>query len=685
MIMRENEFESEARAILNRYQVGVWAIELEKDCPARMYADATMRELLGVTGKTLTPEELYRAWYDRVEPHHYDAVADGVDRMINGLVAEIQYPWIHPTRGVMYVRCGAKRDFSVTQFIRLEGTHQDVTELNHVQKESREDVIVREQLNMERRRYMMMCNLIKSAQWSFTYDADGKLASVLWSDEFRHMLGYSDANDFPNTLEAWHRLLHPDEVALVDEQIRLTRQDVSANVPYDVTYRLLTKDRGWRWFRARGELSRTKDGRPIEFAGVVTDVDAEQRNVKLQEERLAALEEVTRTTEQLEKALAEAKRAEQLESNFLATMSHEIRTPLNAIISYAEFLRVPGYTDSDRDSFVKAIFNSSNALLSLINDILDLSKIHAGMMEFRGGACDLVRMFDEMETIFRFNATKKNLDLRHHVARYMPAIALREERLRQILINLIGNAVKFTQAGSVTYSASLVPEANGSKTLEIIVADTGIGIAQEKFATIFDPFYQDGGVRGGRVYQGTGLGLSICKRLLESVNGSIDVKSEVGKGTTFVVRVPNVTFVDKSPELEPSFATAFELQPNFSVLVVDDVTMNLNIVKKHLELLGVREDRIRLYSNARDALRSVAREMPSLILTDMWMPDMNGESFARAVRADPRLAKVPIVAETADADTSNTFDTTMFDAILTKPLTGEKLRGALARLFPKQQ
>jgi len=121
------------------------------------------------------------------------------------------------------------------------------------------------------------------------------------------------------------------------------------------------------------------------------------------------------------------------------------------------------------------------------------------------------------------------------------------------------------------------------------------------------------------------------------------------------------------------------------VLVVDDVAMNLRILTKHLELLGIPRARVRAFSNARDALRSVAREIPSLILTDMWMPDMNGEGFARAVRAEPRLAKVPIVAETADADTSNTFDTSMFDAILTKPLTGEKLRGMLAKLFPKNE
>lgn len=684
MNMHEHDAETAARDILLRYRVGVWSIELEDGCAPRMYADGTMRDLLGVTGKTLTPEELYHAWYDRVDPQHYDAVADGVDRMINGLTAEIQYPWIHPTHGVMYVRCGARRDMSCKSFIRLEGTHQDVTDLNHVQKESREDVIVREKLNMERRRYMMMCNLIKSAQWSFTYDAEGNMTSVLWSDEFRHMLGYKNGNDFPNELASWHDLLHPDEITKVDGDIEAAVNDRTGRTPYDVTYRLRTKNRGWRWFRARGEISRVSDGKPMEFAGVVSDVDAEQRNARLQEERLAALEEVKRTSKQLEKALAEAKRAEQMESTFLATMSHEIRTPLNAVIGFAEFLREPGYSDVERKSYVQGILNSSNALLSLINDILDLSKIQSGMMPFRGGACDLKRLMDEMDTIFRFNVDKKGIRLTHTLETTVPVIALREERLRQILINLIGNAVKFTHVGEVAYTLAIQRESGNQHRLELQVHDTGVGIAPDKFETIFDPFAQDGAVRGGRVYQGTGLGLSICRRLLQSVGGTIEVKSEVGKGSTFIVRIPHVTAASApATKPEPQIGD-YELKDDFTVLIVDDVPMNLRIAAKHLELLGVKPANVRTYANAREALRAIARETPSLILTDMWMPDMNGEVFARAVRAEPRLARVPIVAETADADTSQTFDTSMFNSVLTKPLTGEKLRGMLAQLFPKR-
>jgi len=684
MNMHFDETEKAARDILSRYCVGVWSIEIEKDRAPRMYADETMMDLLGVKGKTLTPEELYHAWYDHVDPQHYDAVADGVDRMVNGLAAEIQYPWIHPTKGVMYVRCGAKRDFSCKDYIRLEGTHQDVTDLHHVQKENREDIIVREKLNMERRRYMMMCNLIKTAQWSFTYDADGHMTSVLWSDEFRHMLGYKDGTDFPNELRSWHDLLHPDEVEMVDRDIEAAVGDRTGKTAYDVTYQLKTRDRGWRWFRARGEISRVADGKPIEFAGVVTDVDAEQRNAKLQEERLAALEEVKRTSEQLKKALVEARRAEQLESTFLATMSHEIRTPLNAVIGFAEFLREPGYTDIERDSYVQGILNSSNALLSLINDILDLSKIQAGMMPFRGGACNLRRLFDEMNTIFAFAADKKHLVLKKSLPDAMPIIELREERLRQILINLIGNAVKFTLKGEVAYSARLLPEDGGLQTLEIVVQDTGVGIPKDKFEAIFDPFSQGGSIRGGRVYQGTGLGLSICKRLIESAGGTITVASEVGKGATFVVRVPHVTVASVVEKEEAPQVQEYSLDESFSVVVVDDVPMNLKIIEKHLELLGVAKARIRSFTNARDALRSVARERPSLILTDMWMPDMNGEAFARAVRAEPRLADVPIFAETADADTANTFDVSMFNAILTKPLTGDKLKVVFAKLFPKK-
>jgi len=681
MNMHFDDIDMASRDILSRYRVGVWTIEIEEGCEPRMYVDGTMASLMGITGKILTPEETYRAWYDRVDPQHYDAVADGVDRMVNGLIAEIQYPWIHPTNGVMYVRCGAKRDMSCREFIRLEGTHQDVTELNHVQKESREDVIVREKLNMERRRYMMMCNLIKSAQWSFTYDANARMTSVLWSDEFRHLLGYDNGDDFPNELESWHRLIHPDDLAKVEHDIEAVVNDRTGKEVYDVIYRLQTRDRGWRWVRARGEVSRVADGKPMEFAGVLTDVDAEQRNAKLQEERLAALEAVKRTSDQLAKALVEAKRAEQRESTFLATMSHEIRTPLNAIIGFAEFLRDAGCTMADRESYVLGILNSSNALLALINDILDLSKIQAGMMPFRGGSCDLAQLFDEMDTIFRFNADKKNIKLVKTLPPDLPTVALREERIRQILINLIGNAVKFTLVGEVEYAADVKRHSDGKCSVEIIVRDTGVGIPSDKYETIFDPFAQDGSVRGGRVYQGTGLGLSICRRLLEAVGGTISVASTIGKGSVFTVHIPNVDIAMPAGDAEAGDAPDCKLPPGFSVMVVDDVEMNLRIVSKHLELIGVSKDGIRCFTSAREALQSIAAEgLPSVVFTDVWMPDMNGEAFARALRDDPRTAGIPVVAQTADADTVADPANSPFVAVLTKPLTGEKIRRLLATL-----
>jgi len=191
-------------------------------------------------------------------------------------------------------------------------------------------------------------------------------------------------------------------------------------------------------------------------------------------------------------------------------------------------------------------------------------------------------------------------------------------------------------------------------------------------------------VRGGRVYQGTGLGLSICRRLLESIEGTISVESEVGRGSTFVVRIPHVAFaVTLSAESEAAKAGRFALPADFAALIVDDVPMNQLILARHLQRLGVDRRRIHGYASAREALQALDDGLsPSLILTDLWMPGMNGEAFARAVRGRPAFAKTPIVAQTADADSSSTFDSSVFRMTLTKPITGDVLRRMFFELYP---
>ena len=408
----------------------------------------------------------------------------------------------------------------------------------------------------------------------------------------------------------------------------------------------------------------------------------------------AALQEAEEARAAMNDALDQAEAAARARSTFLATMSHEIRTPLNAVTGFAEFLQDPNCTDADRRRYTDGIVDSSKALLALINNILDLAKLEAGKLDVRGGRCDLHNLFKEMQSIFAFSLKGKNKDIAlvPSIAHDVPLFALHEERIGQILLNLIGNAVKFTFTGSVSYSAAWRWNPDGrTGTLELRVKDTGVGIPPDRLESIFDPFEQCDDIRGRNVYKGTGLGLPICRKLAECAGGTVTVTSEIGAGSEFVVTIPDVEAIDAStPKPEaPASAGPLGLPPNLHVVIVDDMKLNRIVLEKHLSLIGVAEKNIHSFADPREVQEALTKILAqredgappkAVLLTDIWMPEMSGETLARRIRADKSLAGVPIVAVTADANPSESFDTTLFTSILLKPIDRAKLGNLLASL-----
>ena len=378
-----------------------------------------------------------------------------------------------------------------------------------------------------------------------------------------------------------------------------------------------------------------------------------------------------------------ANQAARAKTMFLATMSHEIRTPLNAVIGYSEFLNRPDVTPEEIKEYTAGISHSANALLSLINDILDLSKLEAGKVDMNG-RCDLVKLFDEMDSLFHYRAVTKDLRLAHTIRKDFPVLKLSEEHVRQILLNLVGNAVKFTDAGLVEWSAEAHEDGEGTVSLNIDVTDTGTGISKEKLASIFDPFVQDGATRGGKVYSGTGLGLPIVKRLLDACNGTIRMESELGEGTRVHIHIARVPVLPKeelpAPDPASGGTAALKLPEGFRALVVDDVPINLKILDLHVRGLGVAD--VARAASAPEALKLLAEKKPDVILTDMWMPGMSGADLAAEVRKNKDFDGIPLVAVTADNDVGATFDASLFAEIVTKPVTAAKLRLTMMHLFP---
>ena len=384
---------------------------------------------------------------------------------------------------------------------------------------------------------------------------------------------------------------------------------------------------------------------------------------------------------QAHRAEASAERAHDLaqaKTRFLAMMSHELRTPLNAVIGFAEFLSREGTTEDRRKEYVDGILKSATALLELINDILDFSKLEAGAMDMRVDKCRIDKLVGELPAIFGYRVRQHGvtLEVRQTGIATPPPVKLSRQGLRQILLNIVGNAAKFTDHGKIVVEYCWRPE---TRTLRLDIYDTGRGISEEKMKQIFDPFTQDIASRmhaaAGDETKGTGLGLPIVKRLIDSARGTITVKSKLGAGTHFIIEFPDLEVVPESQPTVVLFADT-KSQPKDlipqRVLVVDDMAMNRKILGIHLANLGAKD--VRFAENGAKALEVMASWRPDIVLTDMWMPEMDGYQLAEAIHLDARWENIPIVAVTADVDVESTYDVSLFTKVIAKPVTSAKLK-----------
>ena len=369
----------------------------------------------------------------------------------------------------------------------------------------------------------------------------------------------------------------------------------------------------------------------------------------------------------------------QAKTRFLAMMSHELRTPLNAVVGFAEFLSREGLDEARRHEYTEGIQTSSMALLELINDILDLSKLEAGAMQMREGECNISKLLDELPAIFGYRVRKHGVNLViEKPEKDCPTLRLAQQGVRQILINIVGNAAKFTEKGSIIVKAEWLADA---RTLRLKVRDTGCGISDEKKAKLFDPFVQDIASRmktGDNETKGTGLGLPIVKRMVDAAGGTIKVESTLGVGTEFTIDIPDLETVTAKHNISEAAAETLKQVMPERVLLVDDMMMNRKILGIHLHHLGIMD--IRYAENGERALEIMKEWMPDLVLTDMWMPKMDGTQLAEAMRRDRRLAEIPIVAVTADVDVGSTYDLSLFAKIISKPVTADKLRSLFGEL-----
>jgi PAS domain S-box-containing protein len=634
--------------VLRAAEVGVWEWEIGPD---HITWDDTVGTLYGL------PPDRHDGPWSVFDAHIHPEDLAAVDAAAAQAIAadapyEVEFRLLHPDGAVAYLaeRGRVRRDADGAA-VALSGVTWDVTERRKAEEDLRFTTFIVEH----------------AADIVFWMAADGSL--LYGNRTARETLGYSAEEfasltihhidpDFPK--ERW-----PEHIAELREAGSLTfeshqRHKDGTIVPVEVTA---------MYFEFGGQAFDVAFCRDISERRA-----AEQALRKAKEQTDAANRDLELAIRRANQLAVEAESASAAKSEFLTNMSHEIRTPMNGVIGMTSLLLDTGLDAEQRD-YAQTVQNSADALLMIINDILDFSKIEAGKLDMEILDFDLRTTVEDTCDLPALQAQAKGLELTALVEPEVPS-ALRGDpgRLRQVLTNLLGNAVKFTERGEVTVTVGLLEETVDRATLRFAVRDTGIGIRPDKAQALFEAFTQ-ADASTTRRFGGTGLGLAISKRLVELMGGEIGVASEPGVGSTFWF---TAAFSRQDPDaiLAPEDVDAGRII-GARVLAVDDNETNRRVVAGMLGSWGCRHQEVDSAAAALEALRAAVKKGESydVAILDMMMPETNGEELGRLIKADPELAGVRLIMMTSmgSRGDASRLEKVGFAAYLTKPVKQSQL------------
>jgi PAS domain S-box-containing protein len=598
-------------------QIGIWEFDFSNN---RLFWDKRMLAIHGVSPEAF--HGTYEDWSSRVHPDDLLQAQPDISR--EKAIYSTEFRIIRPdgtVRWVMSYSCKQRNDQG--ELVRAVGVNIDISDRKNTE-------LVLKDLSDRLEFALKGANI---GIWEYQIN-EGRL---IWDERMFTLYGVS-SEEFLGKYEDWLQRVHPDDLDWVQQAQQKAHQgDKECRAEFriirpDGTIRFIDSY-AFNQYNAQGEIQKT--------IGLNIDI-SDRKQAELQLQRIN--EELIRAT--------------RLKDEFLANMSHELRTPLNAILGMTEILEEQIFGDlNDRQmQSLHTIENSSKHLLELINDILDVAKIEAGQIHLSCQPSNIEALCQSSLVFIKQQAFNKKIQLETEIPPNLPTINLDERRIRQVLINLLNNAVKFTPNGGkislqVSYIQVLdnvvIAQGCPCDTIEMSVIDTGIGIAPDQIKRLFQPFVQVESALN-RSYNGTGLGLALVKRLVELHGGEVRLTSELGVGSCFTIALPITPFCESSivPEspLPSTTESILKIEDAPLILLAEDNEENINLFADYLSLKGYR---LVIAHNGRMAIDLAQQIHPDLILMDIQMPEMDGLEAIQLMRQIPELANTPIITLTA--------------------------------------
>lgn len=621
------------------------------DYKMQLYLSPAYEEIWGRTRQSLYEDP--DSWINTVFPEDRELVKNSIDSIFNNPAVEdtytISYRIMRPNEELRWIQETAFPLFDKNQqCFGYAGIAKDVTP-----EKKRVD-----ELETASHFFHFFANKIKSVFW--VRDESCK-KQVYLSPAYEKVWGRSCQSLYQNP-DGWMETIMPEDrpmviAALPDPRVERYRQD-GEDIQYQFRYRINRPDGQCVWIKDTSFPIHDNENQFIGFAGIAEDITAEVLHEK-----------------ELSEAKQRAELANRVKSEFLATMSHEIRTPLNAILGMTQILRMKGVS-KDLEEYVDTINQAGNNLLDLVNDVLDFARLEAGKLSLSYEILDLSQVVNQVVDGFTYQAKEKGLALIVNFADNIPRWVKGDaKRIRQVLINLLSNAFKFTENGYIKISVQCLNENNGKALFLLMVEDTGIGISEDKLDFVFEKFSQIDSIYSRR-HQGIGLGLAITRELIEKMGGIIIVKSAIGQGAEFSFTLPLELTDPKEQTAQHSFQTTLSKQPLFeslSVLLIEDNKVNQKIAQLFLEEQGCK---VTIANNGTEGLKVLDQDYDfGIIFVDIGLPDKSGFEVVKEIRSRGAVQEIPIVAMTAhilERDYENCLAVGM-DDVITKPILRERL------------